>query len=307
MKVSIIGGAGRVGSNAAFALQLFGDVKEIALIDVAADVAAGEALDLLHGSAGTYPVSFTSGSYEQTTGSDVVIITAGLRRKPDESRLDLINRNVALFRNIIGELKMRPWPKDVIFFVVANPVDILTYIAAQELSLPSSQVIGLGTMLDTLRFRSLIADELGLDHTQVDALMLGEHGDSMVPIWSKAAVNGVSLRSLAGFDAEKQAAIEARTRKSGAEVISLKGGAGYAVGVAIAQVVRAIARDAGTVLPISTVQTGALGITDLAFSLPTRLGLKGVLEILEPELEQEELAGLEKSAAVLRQTLDSIA
>ena len=187
MKVTIIGGGGRVGSNAAFALQCAGLVSEIQLLDANADLVEGEALDLLHGSATIGGQTIYAGDYARAKDSDIFVITAGLRRKPDESRLDLINRNVALFSHILGSIQTAGFRKDAIIFVVSNPVDILTQLAAAKLGLPWPQVIGLGTMLDTSRFRSLIAQALKLSPTQVEAVILGEHGDSMVPIWSSAA------------------------------------------------------------------------------------------------------------------------
>src|SRR5271170_3581672 len=174
MKVSIIGGGGLVGSCTGFALQTGKVVREIALLDVSAELAAGQALDLLHGATIMADQAIVAGGYEQIPTSDVICITAGLRRKPDESRLDLINRNVDLFLNILADINKAGVKKEAIVLVVSNPVDVLTYLAAQRLGLPTSQVIGLGTQLDTIRFRSLIADKLAVPPTQVSALILGE-------------------------------------------------------------------------------------------------------------------------------------
>ncbi|HXE72465.1 MAG TPA: malate dehydrogenase [Candidatus Nitrosotenuis sp.] len=306
MKVSIIGGAGRVGSNAAFALQLRGFISDLVLLDVNQEGAAGEALDLLHGAAMTHPVRVRSGGYEAVEGSDMVVVTAGLRRKPDESRLDLINRNVDLFLSILGEVRKVPLPPEAILLVVTNPVDILTHLAVERSGFPAQKVLGLGTLLDTLRFRSLLADWLGVAATQVDALILGEHGDSMVPIWSSATVDGVPLSSLPGYDASGAAAVFARTRGSGAEVIRLKGGAGYAVGVAIAQVVEAVARDSRALLPVSTLQTGLFGIRDICLSVPTRVGRKGAEEQVAIALWPREEEALRGSADSLKETLAKV-
>src|ERR1051325_7294212 len=196
MKIAIIGGGGRVGSCAAYALQCGGIVSEIQILDANKDMAEGEALDLLHGSALARDQKIYAGEYSRAADSDIFLITAGLRRKPDESRLDLINRNVALFVQILDGIKAAGFRKDAIIFVVSNPVDVLTHLAVQRLGLPWQQVIGLGTMLDTSRFSSFIADELKLAPTQVEALILGEHGDSMAPIWSSATVNGLPLAGL---------------------------------------------------------------------------------------------------------------
>src|SRR6185437_6929894 len=169
MRVSIIGGGGLVGSCAGYALQCAGIVSGIDLIDVNADLCRGQALDLLHGASLIADQRIRATGYEAIPESDLVCITAGLRRKPDESRLDLINRNVELFLNILGHVKAAGPKKDAIILVVSNPVDVLTYLATTQLGLPSSQVIGLGTVLDTTRFRSLIAESLKLPATQVTA------------------------------------------------------------------------------------------------------------------------------------------
>lgn len=302
MKVSVIGGGGRVGSNTLYALQMGGIAKELVVIDVAREMAEGEALDLRHGAALSAPQRIYAGDTEAASGSDIVIITAGLRRKPDESRLELINRNVSLFRSILQELKQVPLPDHAILLVVSNPVDILTYLAVKEFTLPPQQVIGLGTMLDTTRFRSLLAEYFGVASTDVKALILGEHGDSMVPIWSTATANGVPLQSLPGYDVAKMQEIFEFTKRSGAEVIRLKGGAGYAVGLAIREVVHAIMLDTKQILPVSSFQTGLYGIEDVCLSVPTVIGRKGVEKLIEMNLAEDELQALRHSAQVLRET-----
>ena len=303
MKVSIIGGGGRVGSCAAFALECAGLTSEIQIMDANTEAAEGEALDLLHGSSVFGGQRIYTGCYKRAADSDIFIITAGLRRKPDESRLDLINRNVALFRQILASIRDGGYRKDAIVFVVSNPVDILTYIASQELDLPKERVIGLGTMLDTARFRSLIAKELKVPASQVNATVLGEHGDSMFPVWSAASINGLPLKGFAGFDINFQNAIFERTKTSGAEVIKRKGGAGYAVGATIAQTVRAIVLDTREILPISSVQTGAYGLRDVAISVPTVVGSSGVIKHVELELWPKESQALVNSAASLKATI----
>lgn len=306
MKVSILGGAGRVGSCAAFALQLGGLVSDLVLVDANEKGAAGEALDLLHGAAMTSPMRVTAGGYEAVEGSDMIVITAGLRRKPDESRLELINRNLHLFHEIVDKVKTLPLPREAMLLVVTNPVDILTHAAVERSGFAPQRVLGLGTVLDTLRFRSLLAQEFGLDATRLGALILGEHGDSMVPIWSTATVDGVPLSSLPGYDPQKAQALFERTRKSGAEVIALKGGAGYAVGVAIAEVVHAVARDSKALLPVSTLQTGIFGVQDVCYSVPTRVGRGGAEQQVEIALWPREVAAMQASAQSLRETLDKV-
>lgn len=302
MKVSIIGGGGRVGSDAAFALQLTGIVREIVLVDANADMAAGEALDLRHGAALVGGQTFVSGDYGVVENSDCVVITAGLRRKPDESRLDLINRNVGLFNGILDELKKVKLPSNATVVVVSNPVDILTLLAVKAGFLPQQQLIGLGTVLDTARFRSLIADHFKVNALDVKASVLGEHGDSMVPIWSSATVGGVDIASVPGFTKEVGDSIFAATKTSGAEVIRMKQGAGRAVGVSIAEVVNAIALDSGRILPVSSLQTGVLGVNDISYSMPTVVGRTGAMKVWEPKVSDAEAEGLQKSAQSLRDT-----
>ena len=301
MKIAIIGGGGRVGSNAAFALQCAGVVSDIQLLDANADLAAGEALDLLHGTSTCADQRIYAGDYARAADSDVFLITAGLRRKPDESRLDLINRNVALFDQILASIKAAGFRRDALVFVVSNPVDILTQLAVVRLGLPWSQVLGLGTMLDTARFRSLIADTLQLAPTQVKALILGEHGDTMVPIWSSATVAGLPLDKMPGVSATFQQQVFDRTKTSGAEVIRRKGGAGWAVAVTIAEVVHAIAHDQRQLLPVSSLQQGTYGLRDVALSVPTVVGRAGVLAQTEVPLWPKEQQALQASARALQE------
>lgn len=302
MKVSIIGGGGRVGISAGFALQCYNIVSEIQLLDANEQMAQGEALDLLHGSSFAGDHKIYAGGYDKIADADVVLITAGLRRKPDESRLDLINRNVTLFKQILDSLKTANLKKDSIIFVVSNPVDILTRLAIDHLKWDPSCVIGLGTQLDTARFRSLIASELSLPPSQVKALILGEHGDSMVPVWSSATAAGLPLVKWSGFSAASQQKVFERTKTSGAECIKLKGGAGWAVGLTIVEVIHAIARDQRQILPVSTQLTGEYDIRSTCTSVPTLIGRSGVLKRYEIELWPREQSGLQSGAKQLDAT-----
>ncbi len=305
MKVSIIGGGGRVGSNAAFAIQCAGLVSEIALIDANADLAAGEALDLLHGSSIAGDQKIYATDVKGAADSDLICITAGLRRKPDESRLDLINRNVSLYKGILDSLKTVNVRKDAIFLVVSNPVDVLTRLNIEYLNWPAKQVLGLGTVLDSTRFRSLIAKARGLSPTQVDAVILGEHGDTMTPIWSSATAAGMPLGKL--LTPQQQTDIFAQTQKAGAEVIRMKGGAGYAVGLSIAEVIHAVLLDNRRILPVSTQMNGQYGIRKVCLSIPTVVGRAGAIATFEPELWPKELQGLAASARALDETWTKIA
>ena len=190
--------------------------------------------------------------------------------------------------------------------VVSNPVDVLTYLAAERLDLPATQVLGLGTQLDTIRFRSLIAEKLRCPPTQVSALILGEHGDSMVPIWSSATMGGLPLEKFPGWNANLANELFTRTKGSGAEVIKKKGGAGFAVGLAIQEVIETIALDRRRILPVSSVQSGCYGIRDVAISVPTIVGRAGVVATHEIDLWPKEVQALRKSGQVLRQTVDTV-
>src|SRR4051794_36733344 len=306
MKVSIIGGGGLVGSTAAYALQCGGVISDLCLIDANKDMAQGQAIDLLNGASLVADQRITAGGMEEVATSDVVVITAGLRRKPDESRLDLINRNVDLFTSLLDQVKSAGLKQSAYLVVVSNPVDVLTYLAVKRSGLPWQRVLGLGTQLDTARFRGYLARRLQVPPTQVQALILGEHGDSMVPIWSSATVAGLSLEQWPGFDATVQKEVFEETKTAGATLIKLKGGSGFGVGLSIREVVHALALDSRRVLPVSTLQQGAYGIHDVCLSVPTVVGCGGAREQIELALTTKERLGMQQSARVLRETIDQV-
>jgi L-lactate dehydrogenase len=305
MKVSIIGGGGLVGSTAAYALQCGGVVSQICLIDANENVVRGHATDLLHGASLAADQRISAGTMADVATSDIVVITAGLRRKPDESRLGLIDRNVELFLGILDQANASGWKETTCLVVVSNPVDVLTYLAVRS-GLPWQRVIGLGTQLDTTRLRGYLARRLQVAPTQVQALVLGEHGDSMVPVWSGATVAGLPLDQWPGFRPSIRDEVLEETKAAGAEVIRLKGGSGFAVGLSIREVVHAIALDQRRVLPVSTLQLGAYGLRDVCLSVPTVVGCGGAREHVELALAQKERLGLHQSARVLRSTLEQV-
>jgi L-lactate dehydrogenase len=306
MKVSIIGGGGLVGSSAAYALQCGGVVSHLCLIDANKDAALGHATELLHGAALASDQRISAGDMGDLATSDIVVITAGLRRKPDESRLDLINRNVDLFLGILDQARQAGLRENSYLVVVSNPVDVLTYLAVQRSGLPWQRIIGLGTQLDTARFRGLLARRLQVPPTQVQAIILGEHGDSMVPIWSSATIAGLPLEQWPGFDQNLQREVFEETKTAGAQVIKLKGGSSFAVGLSIREVVHALAQDSRRVLPVSTLQLGAYGLRDVCLSVPTEVGCGGVRKHIELSLTQKERLGLQQSARVLRDTIKQV-
>lgn len=308
-RVAIVG-AGRVGSSAAYALQLGRGCDELVLVDALAELAEGEALDLTHGRAAAGGPRILAGGYERLAGADLVVVTAGARRQPQESRLALIARNAALFRGVLADLKQVGLHRQAVLLVVTNPVDVLTYLATAEMGWPAERAIGLGTVLDTLRFRSLIGEGLRLEPTRLEALIVGEHGDSMVPVASALRYDGAPLSAAPGYS---QAAVEeafAATRTAGAAVIRLKGGAGHAVGLAVRQVVEALLDEGGALLPVSTVLAGrevAPESPGVALSLPTRVRRGGAAGVVMPDMTEEEHRRLVHSAQVLRQTLERLA
>src|SRR5437879_2990709 len=306
MKVSIIGGGGLVGSMTAYALQCGGVVSNICLIDANKELAQGQATDLLHGASLAADRRMSAGDMSEVVSSNVVVITAGLRRKPEESRLDLINRNVDLFLALLEQVKAAGLKENAYLVVVSNPVDVLTYLAVQCAGLPWQRVLGLGTQLDTARFRSYLARRLRVPATQVQAQILGEHGDSMVPIWSSATVAGLPLEQWPGFGPAVQKEVFEETKTAGAQVIKLKGGSGFAVGLSIREVVHALALDSRRVLPVSTLQVGSYGVRDVCLSVPTVVGCGGARQHVELSLTQKERLGIQQSAKILRETIDQV-
>jgi L-lactate dehydrogenase len=306
MKVTIIGGGGLVGSMTAYALQCGGIASSICLVDANKDMAQGQALDLLNGASLAGGQRITAGDMSEVANSNVVVITAGLRRKPDESRLDLINRNVDLFLGLLDQVKSAGLKDSAYLVVVSNPVDVLTYLAVQRSDLPWQRVIGLGTQLDTARFRGYLARRLEVPADQVNAMILGEHGDSMVPIWSSATIAGLPLEQWPGCTEQLKREVFEETKAAGATIIKLKGGSGFAVGLSIREVVHALLLDERKVLPVSSLQQGLYGVRDVCLSVPTIVGCGGVRQQVELALTQKERLGIQSSARVLREIIDQV-
>lgn len=286
MKVSIVGGAGRVGSTAAYAIVNLGLVDEIYLLDIAKERAAGEALDITHALSGFNREMVVRGGddYAGVEGSDVVIITAGAARKPGMSRLDLRHRNVGIIRDVVRRVMAEC--RDTMLFVVSNPVDVLTYHAWQESGLPEERVFGLGTLLDTLRLKSMLKRRLGVDYRE-EAYVFGEHGDSMLPVF-RLSSNHPKEELMRVFD---------EVREGAAKVIESKGGTWFAPAVAIAKVIEAIER--GGVYPVSTyVREHQLYIGYLA-----EISRDGVRSV-DFELTQEEAQLFRRSVETVKGALE---
>jgi len=303
MKIAIIG-AGRVGASLAFALQMKGIGRKIVLLDVREELAMGEAEDLFQGTSSAHPQVFSAG-WEKAEGADIFVITAGARREPNESRLSLINRNLAIFRDVLSRIN-KGKKESSILLVISNPVDILTYFAHKESDFPREKIIGLGTLLDTLRLRAYLSSALKVDPRDVQAMVLGEHGDSMVFPFSIASIGGVPLLSFPGIREEMLEEIKEKVRRAGAEMIRFKGGAGTAVALAGLKVIEAIERDSHSILPLSVHLSGEMGFDDVCLSLPCIVGREGVEAIIEPHLNADEHDALKRSYQTLRQAISSV-
>src|ERR671926_1668109 len=305
MKISMVG-SGRVGSTTLFNLLLEGLAQELVVVDILKDRAEGEALDLLHGTALSHRCKIYSADYDATAGSDIAIITAGIPRQPGETRLDLLKKNVDNLRdNLLPTLSK--YAGNAFIIMVANPADVLTYQAAIHGAFPPEKVLGTGTLLDSTRLRSLLADRLDVDPRQVYAYMLGEHGDSQYPYLSGATVAGIPLQQFPGYSKTMVDEVVNATRFGGAEVIKRKGGTFYAVAPMIVELVKAIKDDSHQVLPVSTLLRGEfLDMKDVALSLPCVIGRQGRVKLVPPPLSDDEKQGLLKSYNVLREALQSV-
>ena len=302
-KAAVIG-CGFVGSSTAFAMMHTGVFSELVLIDVNQDKAQGEAMDLSHGLPFARPMKIYAGDYADLRECALIVITAGAAQKPDETRLDLVHKNVGIFRSIIPEIVK--YNREAVLLVVSNPVDILTY-AAQKLSgLPSRQVLGSGTVLDTARLKYLVGEHLGVDSRSVHAFIIGEHGDSELAVWSGANVSGVDLDhfcELCGHTRhrENMERIYTDVRDSAYEIIEKKGATYYGIAAAVARIAQCIVRDEHSVLPVSTNLHGLYGVGDLCMSVPTVVGRRGAEKVLEIEMNDEERAEFRRSAATVEE------
>jgi L-lactate dehydrogenase len=307
-RIAIVG-AGAVGSTLAYALMVRGQADEIVLTDINRAKAEGEAMDLGHGLPFVRPVEVHAGDYADCAHADVTIITAGAASRPGETRLDLAGKNAAIFRQIIPEIARHNL--EGILLVVTNPVDVLTYLTLKLAGRPASKVIGSGTVLDSARFRYLLARHCGVDPRNVHAHVIGEHGDSEVPVWSLANIAGVRLTEYClicgrGCTLAQQEEISSQVRKAAYEVIQRKGATFYAIGLATASIVESILRDQRSVLPVSSLLQGQYGLRDVCLSLPAVVGRAGVIELLEIPLDEGELEELRRSATVLQKVARSV-
>lgn len=300
-KIAIIG-AGAVGSTIAYTIMCGGLFNELVLIDINADKAEGDALDMAHGVSFVKPVNVYSGSYADCKGADIVIITAGAAQKNGETRLDLVRRNTDIMKNILNKL-MKYVPSDVILLVVSNPVDILTYMSYKISGLPKNQVIGSGTVLDTSRLKYILSRRLNIDARNCHTYIIGEHGDSEVPTWSLTNIAGIPIHD---FDCMTDRVLEEMRHKvvrAAYDIIDKKGATYYAIALAVARITECIAGEENSFLTTSAVLEGEYGIKGIALSVPSKLSGKGIAWIPEIALSPSELEGLKRSAETMKKII----
>lgn len=295
-------GIGSVGSSVAISVLHSGLAEKLLLHDTRKEVAEGEAMDMAHG-ASFYPTaSVRTASPEEMLEADAIVIAAGRSGKPDESRLDLLKDNVRITQELGEKLKGARG----LLVMIANPVDVLTYVLHKASGLPAERVIGTGTMLDTARLRHILGRELQLEPSSVHAHVLGEHGDSEVVHWSGAMIGGVPLQQWPGWSNERADEVAKEVRTSAQEIIKKKGVTNHAIGLVTASLLKAALRDDRRVLTVSRVQDGIFGLKGVALSLPTIVSSAGATEVLQPKITEEELKSLQHSAEVLRKAIKSV-
>lgn len=307
-KVAIIG-CGFVGSATGFALMQSGLFSEIVLIDVDHERAEGEALDISHGTAFASPCEIYAGTYDDIADAAIIIITAGANQKPGETRIDLVNKNVQIFKGILSEIRSRSCAG--VLLVVANPVDILTHVCVELSGLPEHRVIGSGTVLDTGRLKHIIGERLDVDPRNVHARILGEHGDSELIAWSSAHVAGIPLEDFYNMRAngsyeEFRKEISDIVRNAAYEIIRKKHATYYGIAMAVTRICGAIVRDEKSVLSISNTMHGEYGIKDVALSTPCIVGKSGIEVRMPPSLNYREQCELKESARALQEVIANL-
>jgi L-lactate dehydrogenase len=311
MKIGVVG-AGNVGAAAANAMVLRGVGREVVLVDLNAKRAQAEADDILHAVPFAHPLNVHAGDYEDLAGSRVVIITAGVGQRPGETRLQLLERNAAVFRQVVPQILSQA--PDTILLVASNPVDIMTHLTARyaaEHGVPSSRVIGSGTTLDTARFRAILGRYLGVDSQHVHGYVLGEHGDSEVLAWSLTTVGTVPLWDFCthqGIDLSRKTMqeIDQAVRRAAYHIIEGKGATYYGIGAALAHICRVILGDQRAVLTVCTPVTEVAGVRDVTVALPNLVSGQGILSTLPIPLDDQEHAALAASASVIREAISGL-
>ncbi len=311
MKVGVVG-AGLVGSTAAYAMVMSGVGREIVMVDVSRERAEAQADDISHAVPFANPLDIYAGDYSSLKGSHVVVIAAGVNRQPGETRIQLLQRNATIFRQVVPEVLEHA--SDAVLVIATNPVDVTTHLTAHfaaQAGVPSTRVIGSGTTLDTARFRALLSDRLGVDARHIHGYVLGEHGDSQVLTWSLVTVGGVHLceyYEMRGMhiNEEMQADIDKRVRFAGRSIIAGKGATYYGIGSALARIVDVILHDQRSIMTVCTPQADVAGVKDVTVSLPQLLGGQGVIATLPIALSPQENAALHDSAQIVLEAIESL-
>lgn len=307
-KAAIVG-CGFVGSATAFALMQSGMFSEIVLIDSNEPKAEGEAMDISDGIPFARPQQIYAGTYEDAADAAIIVVTAGANQKPGESRLDLVQKNAGIFKSIIPQITKTSF--EGILLVIANPVDILTYVAVKLSGYPENRVIGSGTVLDTARLRYALGEILKVDSGSVHSFIIGEHGDSEIPVWSSANVSGIPLAEFWKMrnDTDPNVGMQKigeQVRDSAYEIISRKGATYYGIAMAAKTVCRALVRDERAILTISSMMHGEYGIDDISLSAPSIVGAEGLIQHVPISLSWQERNALQKSATTLREIAASL-
>ena len=308
-KIAIIG-AGKVGSTFAFSLMISGLAREIVLIDKNESLAIGECMDLNHGLSFAHPTKIYAAGYEGCEDADIVVITAGANQKPDQTRTDLVHTNVAIFKEIVPAIVK--YTSDAILLVVTNPVDILTYVTLKLSGFPSNRVIGSGTVLDTARLKYMISDYARVDTRNVHAYIIGEHGDTELPVWSNATIGGMDVETYCAEYAKHGNVrndlkeLFLKVKNSAYEIIKLKGATNYSIAMALVKITKSIIRNENSILPVSTLITDYYGINDVCISIPSIVNINGVEQSVKIDLSAEEEELFKLSANTLRKFIQTI-
>jgi len=308
-KIAIIG-VGNVGSTFAFSLMISGLAREIVLIDKNEILAKGECMDLNHGVSLSHPTKIYTAGFESCEDADIIVITAGANQKPGQSRTDLTKANVAIFKEIIPAISKHAG--NAILLVVTNPVDILTYVTLKLSGLPANRVIGSGTVLDTARLKYMISEYCNVDPTNIHAYIIGEHGDTELPVWSNATIGGMDIETYcadyAGLGDAKSdlAEIFMKVKNAAYQIIQAKGATNYSIALALVKITKSILRNENSILPVSTLITDYFGINNVCISIPSVVNINGVQQYLKLDLSGQEQELFKNSANALKNIIKTI-
>ena len=310
MRKVVLVGTGAVGTAYAYSLVNQGFITDLVLIDANKEKAEGEARDLVHGMAfAPSNMKVSSGDYSECKDADLVVITAGANQRPGETRLQLVEKNTQIMKSIVKEVLANGF--DGIFLIATNPVDILTYVVQKESGFPSNKVIGSGTTLDTARFKVLLGEYLGVDSRNVHAIIIGEHGDSELPVFSQASIGTENLEKVLKRrnnpkDKENLEQIFINVRDAAYEIINRKGVTNFGIGMCLTRITKAILNDENSILPVSCLLEGQYGQSDIYMSVPAVVNRTGIKEVIELDLDEKEEQLFKKSAEVLKATRGTV-